>query len=214
MKMFESIKYAFEAYKEKAGQGMLYSIILSILNILWFIPIIGPIILAILWPIALRKIADEWGLSIGPMESSETRKAALIVIAIPTLILHIILFSAIIRILSFISSGAENLDALLPILLGNIIALIIWIIIQLTISILFLYSLYALILGKERKMIIDVKKSILIIVLGIIVGVMFNIISIIVGAIPAIGAIIELVLLFLVFPAIGALAMLHYTRSL
>jgi len=209
----ESIKYAFIAYKEKIGEGMLYSIILSILNILWFIPIIGPIILAFIYPTVLRKIADEWKLSMDSMDTSETRKVALIVMA-PMLILHIVLFGVIIDVLSHTFSGAKNSGALLTVLLSNITIIAICILIALVVSALFLYSFYALVLGKERRIVIDVKKSILIMIFGIILSVMGSILSMIVSVIPVIGSVIEMILYFLVFPVIGALAVLHYTRSL
>ncbi|HIP90062.1 MAG TPA: hypothetical protein EYH22_00730 [Candidatus Nanopusillus sp.] len=213
MGLLESIKYAFIAYKEKIGEGMLYSIILSILNILWFIPIIGPIILAFIYPTVLRKIADEWKLSIDSMDTSETRKVALIVMA-PMLILHIVLFGVIIDVLSHTFSGAKNSGALLTVLLSNITIIAICILIALVVSALFLYSFYALVLGKERRIVIDVKKSISIMIFGIILGVMGSILSMIVSVIPVIGSVIEMILYFLVFPVIGALAVLHYTRSL
>ena len=169
--MIDSILSGFHSYKQKVGNGIMYSILLMFVGMLEFIPFIGPIIYSYIYPSVLRKVADTWDLSKGEMNKDIAFKIALLVYGIPGILMWILIVYIIFTLLSSGISSTMS-GGLYMYLLHHAVTLWVGIlligVIQIILSLLFYASFIDTILGKSAKISIRIKDSFLYIVTKII----------------------------------------------
>ncbi len=209
MRLIDSIVWAFEKYKEKPVESIINSILLDLVGLVTFIPFVGGFVAAYLEPIILKRIAKDYGLETTE-DLSVPRKALMLIKGIPILLFWIILIFMGFSLIKALSKGLTVIKVFLGLGMGILVVILI----ALVFSLLYTYSVYGGVLGKVSSLEINVRNSFLLLVLGIVISIIFEIVSLVLGLIPWIGGALSLLLKVLVLPVFAAAALLKYASEL
>ncbi|RIB35633.1 MAG: hypothetical protein BXU00_00840 [Candidatus Nanoclepta minutus] len=200
--ILEAGRKAFEQYKEDVISGILYGLAMFLVGVLSLIPILGAFIVAYLGP----RIANwYYNKTIGNIKTDYS--LAFKVWLIYALVLHVVflvgLFFAGTGLIISLTEGFGGfaIDQYIGMFvkLGALLGILL--LVLFIFSILYVYTMYASVLGKISEIKIEPKKSVYLTVYFIVWSILLAIIAGILGAIPFIGWILVIVYqLFFMYP--------------